>query len=146
MCPCWWCATEARIPRANGPLGGRFSWKNRKEEGASAPAAAEAEEITPRTNPDFLGHADVEQALLRDCIGGRLPHALVLAGPAGIGKATLAFRLARFLFAQAPQDAGLFGEAPAPANLFVSPSNPVFRRVASSAPNEKTSLSWKVTP
>lgn len=91
-------------------------------------------EIIPRANPDFLGHEDIEKSLLHDCVSGRLPHALILAGPAGIGKATLAFRLARFLFSQSPDSgqAGLFGEAPAPTSLYVAPDHPVFRRVASS--------------
>src|SRR3972149_7552629 len=73
---------EADVP---GPVG--------KEAGAAAPA-----EITPRANPDLSGHEDVEKSLLQDYLGGRLPHALILAGPAGIGKATLAFRPARFFF------------------------------------------------
>jgi DNA polymerase-3 subunit delta' len=52
-----------------------------------------------------------------------MPHALILAGPPGIGKATLAFRLARFLFSQPGK---------APKNLHVASEHPVFRRVASS--------------
>jgi DNA polymerase-3 subunit delta' len=90
-------------------------------------------EVTPRTNPDFLGHEEIEQSLLRDYLSGRLPHAIVLAGPPGIGKATLAFRLARFLFSQGDgqQGGGLFGDIAPPTSLHVAPENPVFRRVAS---------------
>jgi len=71
-------------------------------------------EVVPRVNPDFFGHEDIEKSLLQDCLTGRLPHALVLAGSPGIGKATLAFRLARFLFSGGAdqQEAGLFGEKP----------------------------------
>src|ERR1035437_7568510 len=82
-------------------------------------------EITPRSNPDFSGHEDIEKALLQDHLSGRLPHALVLAGPPGIGKATLAFRLARFLLSQADQSAGLFGGVAPPPSFYVAPEHPV---------------------
>lgn len=103
------------------------------EQEVDAATPEETIEITPRTNPDFLGHDEVEKSLLKDYQSGRMPHAIILAGQAGIGKATLAFRLARFLFSQgaADQGPGLFGDAPAATSLYVAPENPVFRRVAS---------------
>ena len=54
----------------------------------------------PRANPDLLGHEAAEAELRRLFDSGRMPHALLLSGPRGIGKATLAFRLARFVLAQ----------------------------------------------
>lgn len=104
------------------------------EQEVDAATSDEPIEITPRNNPAFLGHEGVEKSLLGDFQAGRMPHALILAGPTGIGKATLAFRLARFLFSQADtaQGAGLFGDEPATTSLYVAPENPVFRRVASS--------------
>ena len=59
---------------------------------------------------------------------GRLPHAILLSGPRGIGKATLAFRFARFLLAKSagPTD-GSFQER----GLAVDPESSVFHRVAS---------------
>ena len=54
----------------------------------------------PRANPDLVGHEAAERELERLYRTGRLPHAILLAGPRGIGKATLAFRFARFLLAQ----------------------------------------------
>jgi DNA polymerase-3 subunit delta' len=83
----------------------------------------------PRENPLLLGHEAAEQALLGAYASGRLPHAWLLSGPRGIGKATLAFRFARFLFAEGAARGGLF--AAPPAALAVPPDHPIFRRVAS---------------
>ena len=48
----------------------------------------------------MFGHADAEAALLAAYRGGRVPHAFMLiGGPKGIGKATLAYRMARFVLA-----------------------------------------------
>lgn len=88
----------------------------------------------PRANPDLLGHEAVESALLADHQGGRLPHAMIFAGPSGIGKATAAFRFARFLFNEGNPDgagAGLFGDAAPPTSFYVDPHLPVFRQVVS---------------
>lgn len=97
---------------------------------AASPAAAE--ELTPRTNPECLGHEEIEKMILSDFTAGRMPHAIVLSGAPGIGKATLAYRLARFLLAQGEDTgASLFGDAAPPETLYIAPENPVFRRVAS---------------
>lgn len=99
-----------------------------------AAAPAEAEEVSPRSNAECIGHEAVEKAVLADFNAGRMPHALILAGAPGIGKATMAYRLARFLLSQgAAADAGssLFGDAAAPESLYVAPDHPVFRRVLS---------------
>jgi len=87
--------------------------------------------LQPRENPDLTGHAAAETALLEAYRSGRLPHAWLLTGPRGIGKATLAFRFARFLLAQSGQAGGLF--AAPPVNLRVGPDDPVFRRIAAGA-------------
>jgi len=89
----------------------------------------------PRANPDLVGQDAAEAALLAAWNSGRLPHAWLVAGPRGIGKATLAFRFARFVLAEGAGEAetgGLFG-APArrvPTSLALPPDHPVFRRVA----------------
>jgi DNA polymerase-3 subunit delta' len=58
-----------------------------------------------------LGHETAERTLLTGHASGRLHHAWLIAGPRGIGKATLAWRFARFLLAGEAQG-GLFGDAP----------------------------------
>ncbi len=53
----------------------------------------------PRENQLLLGHEPAVQALYKAAVGGRLHHAWLIGGPAGIGKATLAYRFARWLLA-----------------------------------------------
>ncbi|MBX3501099.1 MAG: DNA polymerase III subunit delta' [Alphaproteobacteria bacterium] len=65
----------------------------------------------PRTNARLVGHDEAERALLDSFISGKLPHAWLISGPRGIGKATLAHRFARFLLA-GEHGGGLFGGAP----------------------------------
>ncbi|MEX1082707.1 MAG: DNA polymerase III subunit delta', partial [Xanthobacteraceae bacterium] len=60
--------------------------------------------------------------------GSRIPHAWLIGGPRGIGKATLAYRMARFVLAHPdPHDAAV----KAAASLAVDPEHRVARRVAS---------------
>lgn len=49
----------------------------------------------PREQFAFFGHRDGEAAFLEGLRGGRLHHAWLIGGPQGIGKATLAYRVAR---------------------------------------------------
>lgn len=109
--------------------------KKRKAADLEAPAYP-----PPRANPDLQGHAAAEAILAEGAASGRLHHAWLITGPRGIGKATLAYRFARFLLAGAGkgEDAGsggggLFGEAlPSIASpLHVAADHPVFRRVVS---------------
>ncbi|MBI3515437.1 MAG: DNA polymerase III subunit delta' [Proteobacteria bacterium] len=86
----------------------------------------------PRENPDLVGQGAAERVLLDAWLSGRLPHAWLIAGRPGVGKATLAYRFARFVLREGagPRDAGLFG-ATAPDNLTTAADDPVFRRIAS---------------
>jgi len=83
----------------------------------------------PRETERLVGHAAAEAAFLDAFNSSRLHHAWLITGPRGVGKATLAWKIARFLLATPPAgDAGLFGEAPAPTTLDVDPEHPVARR------------------
>lgn len=84
----------------------------------------------PRESTVFYGHAEAERALLEAYRGGRFPHAWLITGPAGIGKATLAYRLARFILAHPDARAPQVANA---ASLHVDADHPVARRVAAQA-------------
>ena len=84
----------------------------------------------PRETRALYGQAEAEAAVLQAFGSGRMHHGWLLTGPRGIGKATLAWRIARFLLAQPdPAEAGLFGAPPAPDSLDVPPDHPVARRM-----------------
>lgn len=58
-----------------------------------------AERIYPNENPYLIGHEREEQLFLSAYNAGALHHGWLLTGDAGIGKATLAYKIARFLLA-----------------------------------------------
>jgi DNA polymerase-3 subunit delta' len=85
----------------------------------------------PREAARVFGHDAAEADVLSAFASGRWHHAWLLTGPEGVGKATLAWRIARFLLAQpAPAEGGLFDAPAAPTTLDVPPDHPVARRVA----------------
>jgi DNA polymerase III subunit delta' len=84
----------------------------------------------PRSTTALFGHAETESALLTAYRSGRVPHAFLMAGPQGIGKATLAYRLARFVLAH-PDPASR--EVQAVSSLAVGADDPVARRIAAQA-------------
>ena len=53
----------------------------------------------PRETLQWFGHEEAERTLLDAYRGGRMPHAWLIGGAPGIGKATLAYRMARFVLA-----------------------------------------------
>ncbi len=89
---------------------------------------AVAGSLEPRANSQLIGHNTAEAALLDAWRGGRLSHAWLFHGPRGIGKATLAYRFARFLLSEDES-----GAAPARTGqgLAIDPASGVFRRIAS---------------
>ncbi len=81
----------------------------------------------PDSQPAWFGDAAAETALLDAYRGGRMHHAWLVGGPKGIGKATLAYRFARFAFAHPDPRADAVAAA---TSLAVAPDDPAFRRVA----------------
>jgi len=81
----------------------------------------------PRETLNFFGNAATERALLQAYRENRLPHAIILGGPEGIGKATLAWRFARFLIAHPDPWAPAVQSA---QTLFVAGEDPAARRVS----------------
>src|SRR5450631_4019272 len=84
----------------------------------------------PRETHAFFGHTEAEKNLILAYLAGHLPQAFIIGGPPGVGKATLAWRLARFLLAN-PDPATAAGAAK--ADLFVPPSHPVSHQMAAMA-------------
>lgn len=84
----------------------------------------------PRATAALFGHDDAERALLDSYRGGRIPHAWLIGGAPGIGKATLAYRMARFVLAH-PDPAAT--EVKNAKSLAVPNDNPAARRIASEA-------------
>lgn len=86
---------------------------------------------SPRKTTELVGHDTAERVLLDSWNSGRMPHAWLVTGRKGIGKATLAYRMARFVLSQgAPQCGGLFGDAPMAADsLATAPDSPVSLQV-----------------
>ncbi|MEL6518548.1 MAG: DNA polymerase III subunit delta' [Pseudomonadota bacterium] len=84
----------------------------------------------PRDTPALFGQDAAQSAFLEAYAQERLHHAWLITGPRGVGKATLAWRIARFLLAEAPVEAGMFGAPAPPTTLDIDPEHPVARRVA----------------
>ncbi|MDJ0626888.1 MAG: DNA polymerase III subunit delta' [Rhodobacter sp.] len=84
----------------------------------------------PRETLRLLGQSAAEAEFLNAYRAGRLHHAWLLTGPRGVGKATLAWRIARFLLATPADDGGLFDDTPpAPTSLDIDPDHPVAHRM-----------------
>jgi DNA polymerase III subunit delta' len=83
----------------------------------------------PRYTARLIGQAAAEAAFLEAFTGKHLHHGWLITGPRGIGKATLAWKIARFLLATPEDDGGMFA-APSPETLDIPEANPVAHRVA----------------
>ena len=102
------------------------------------------EETAPHRAASLFGHAEAEAMLLAAYRSAKPPHAFLLMGPKGIGKATLAYRMARYVLAHPDADTS---EVKATKSLAVDPVHPAARRMAAKAhpgllviertPNEK---------
>ncbi|MGV6838617.1 MAG: DNA polymerase III subunit delta' [Planktomarina sp.] len=110
----------------------------------------------PRDAEALFGHNAAQQSLIDAINMDRLPHGVMITGPKGIGKATMAYLAAASILGK-PQGGGLFGDdAGAIAQLGLDPSHPIVARIrAGSEPglftlkrpnDEKTGKLKKVIP
>lgn len=80
----------------------------------------------PRERAQLFGQEEAEAAFLSALKAERLHHAWLLGGAEGIGKATFAYRAARFLLAHGGDEAAIA----AARDLDVPPDHGIFRKVA----------------
>ncbi|HBO59667.1 MAG TPA: DNA polymerase III subunit delta' [Alphaproteobacteria bacterium] len=81
---------------------------------------------SPEEQSELFGHEAAEQLFLQAIENNTIDGSWLICGPKGVGKATLAFRLARFLLSE--ESGGLFGGKP--ASLAISETDAVFKAVA----------------
>ncbi len=92
----------------------------------------------PREARRVIGHAAAEDTLLK-AINGQMPHAWVFGGLKGIGKATLAWRLAKALLQRGRSRESL-------ATLDSDPMHPAVRRLMAGAQGDVLSLRRPADP
>ncbi|MCL3882999.1 DNA polymerase III subunit delta' [Marivita sp. GX14005] len=83
----------------------------------------------PRETEALFGQDAAQEGFLQAFASGRLHHGWLITGPRGVGKATLAWRIARFLLATPPEDGGMFDAPPPPVDLNIAADHPVARRM-----------------
>ena len=84
----------------------------------------------PRETLELIGQDAAQRAFLEAFNSGKQHHAWLLTGPRGVGKATLAWHIARFLLATPDSDGGMF-DLPPPTSLDIPPDHPVISRILS---------------
>src|SRR5579871_3007295 len=94
----------------------------------------------PRDTTVLFGHEAAERAFLGACRSGRLPHAWLIGGEPGIGKATLAYRIARFVLAHPD-----LSQLPADATLALARDHRTVRRIAAGAHTDLLALERTVS-
>ncbi len=80
-------------------------------------------EITPKNNSYLLGHTEAEEMFLQAWKNNSLHNSWLISGIEGIGKATLAYKFARFLLSADNAKKESY------TSLDISPSSPVFKQV-----------------
>ena len=84
----------------------------------------------PRETATLVGQTTAEDNFLEAFNGDRLHHAWMITGPRGVGKATLAWKLAKFLLAHPPVNPNdMFGAPPPPATLEIDAHHPIATRM-----------------
>lgn len=83
----------------------------------------------PKDSDLLFGHSIAEAQVLEAFNSSRMQHAWMITGPKGIGKASLAYKIARFLLAQHPPDKSLFATTSPTSSLQIPQDNPVAIRI-----------------
>ncbi|AXI46655.1 DNA polymerase III subunit delta' [Sulfitobacter sp. SK012] len=100
----------------------------------------------PRDTVRLIGQDAAEAAFVDAFNTSRLHHAWLLTGPRGVGKATLAWRIARFLLTTpAPDAGGMFAPEPA-TSLEVSADHPIAQRIAAGGEGRIRNVTRSVNP
>ena len=80
------------------------------------------QELTnPNRNTYLIGHTEAEKLFLKAYNSGSLHHGWLISGDEGIGKATLAYKIARFLLTATPNQEY--------TSLDISPTHPIFGQI-----------------
>lgn len=84
----------------------------------------------PRDTVRLVGQSRAEHDFLDAFNMSRLHHGWLLTGPRGVGKATLAWRITRFLLTRPEEEGrGLFGDVQPPTSLEPDPNHPALSRI-----------------
>lgn len=104
-----------------------------------AAAEDDSDDLHPRRSHRLFGHGEALTLAAKAIRAGRPPQALMIGGPPGIGKATLGYRIARYLLA--------FGAtAKGPADLAVPEDDPAAKLIVAGAHPGLMALSRRVDP
>ena len=82
----------------------------------------------PRMTARLIGQSAAEASFLAAYNTSRLHHGWLVTGPRGVGKATLVWRIAKFLLATPENDGGMFA-APPPDSLDIPDRHPIAHRL-----------------
>lgn len=93
---------------------------------SAEPAETRDPALAPRETFAFAGNEEALARVARAIRAGRPPQAWLISGPPGVGKATLAYRIARYLLAHGATDRG-------PRDLSVPPNDAVSIQVKAGA-------------
>lgn len=87
----------------------------------------------PRETAQLFGQDHAVADFLDTFNAGRMHSGWLITGPRGVGKATLAWKIALFLLAEPAADDGLFGAPPPPSSLDIDPEHPDARLLQAGA-------------
>ncbi|WP_350333988.1 DNA polymerase III subunit delta' [Coralliovum pocilloporae] len=97
---------------------------------------------SPRHTMALKGHEASEKIFLDAVQSGKLHHAWLLTGPKGIGKATFAYRVARFLLSGGEAEQGMFDDL----SLDVDQDHPSVHKISAGAHPNILKLSRRYDP